>query len=132
MNGRFSLVIILLFSHAFAHAETDNITTAAEPAIIPDTSQKIDLNTPIEAPEPVAPKGNSLDKLIELINNNDMHAAYLLGLEMQEEWEGDEKFDFNFGFAAAQTGHYNQAIFSFERLLQSHSKKLRFPLQPAL
>ena len=145
MNGRFSLVIILLFSHAFAHAEIDNITTAAEPAIIPETSQKTDLNPPVEGPdpvdvkadsvtakpEPVAPKGNSLDKLIELINNNDMHAAYLLGLEMQQEWEGDEKFDFNFGFAAAQTGHYNQAIFSFERLLQSHPKNLRFRLELA-
>ena len=50
---------------------------------------------------------------------------------MQEEWEGDEEFDFNFGFSAAQTGHYNQAIFSFERLLQSYPNNLRFRLELA-
>ena len=133
MNGRFSLVIILLFSFALAHAKTDDLATAAEvpqdPVIAPQDS--VDVKTdPVEV-KTDAVEDTELDKLIQLVNNNDVHGAYLLGLDMQQEWEGDEEFDFNFGFAAAQTGHYNQAIFSFERLLQSHPKNLRFRLELA-
>ena len=54
-----------------------------------------------------------------------------MGASMNSEWEGDEQFDFNFALAAAQTGHYNQAIFPFERLLETYPNNLRFRLELA-
>jgi hypothetical protein len=73
----------------------------------------------------------NLIQFIQLVEATDFNEAYLLGLDLQTEWEGDEEFDFNFGLAAAQTGHYNQAIFSFERLLQAYPNNLRFRLELA-
>jgi Tetratricopeptide repeat len=54
-----------------------------------------------------------------------------MALSMHPEWEGEERFDFNFALAAAQTGHYNQAIFPFERLLEAYPNNPRFRLELA-
>ena len=104
VNGRVTLAAITFFLFISAHAETDNIKEGS---------------------------AKNLTQLIQLVESTDFHAAYLLGLDLQTEWEGDGEFDFNFGFAAAQTGHYNHAIFSFERLLEAHPNNLRFRLELA-
>jgi len=70
-------------------------------------------------------------QLTELIENAQFALAYQLGLSMYSNWEGDEQFDFNFALAAAQTEHYNQAIFPFERLLEAYPNNLRFRLELA-
>ena len=82
------------------------------------------------AQNPVQRK-TSLTELTQLIEQSKFPLAYQLGLTMHEEWEGDEQFDFNFALAASQTGHYNQAIFAFERLLDAHPNNLRFRLEMA-
>ncbi|MFT6114339.1 MAG: hypothetical protein ACJA10_001280 [Oleispira sp.] len=74
---------------------------------------------------------SKLIQLIMLIETSKFDLAYSMGLEMNTEWEGDEKFDFNFALAAAQTGHFNQAVFPFERLLENTPNNLRFRLELA-
>lgn len=72
-----------------------------------------------------------LSQLISLNGQNKFTLAYQLALGMYNNWEGDEQFDFNFALAAAQTAHYNEAIFPFERLLEAHPNNLRFRLELA-
>jgi len=73
----------------------------------------------------------SLDQLEQLIAENKFTLAYQMGLSLRPQWEGEEQFDFNFALAAAQTGHYNQAIFPFERLLDAYPNNARFRLELA-
>ena len=94
VNGRVTLAAITFFLFISAHAEIDNIKEGTD---------------------------EDFTRLIQLVESTDFHAAYLLGLDLQTEWEWDGEFDFNFGFAAAQTGHYNHAIFSFERTFRQLS-----------
>lgn len=108
-----------------APTTTDNNVNIIESSEAPD---------PI--PDPVPDQGpaqskTSLTELTQLIEQSKFPLAYQLGLTMHEEWEGDEQFDFNFALAASQTGHYNQAIFAFERLLDAHPNNLRFRLEMA-
>lgn len=78
-----------------------------------------------------APQGSDLDPLVKLISENKFTLAYRMGLSLQDYWEGDEKFDFHFALAAAQTAHYNEAIFPFQRLLEANPDNLRFRLELA-
>ena len=95
------------------------------------TIENIDKEEPsVEIPNKEKANKN-LSQFIRLVEATEYSDAYALGLELQNEWEGDEQFDFNFGISAAQSGHYNQAIFSFERLLQAYPKNLRFRLELA-
>lgn len=80
---------------------------------------------------PAEEVGSQLKQLITLVEENKFALAYQMGLSMHSEWEGEEQFDFNFALAAAQTGHYNQAIFPFERLLETYPNNLRFRLELA-
>ena len=80
---------------------------------------------------PVDEKELPLYPLIKLVENTEFALAYQMGLDMHFEWEGNEQFDFNFALAAAQTGHYNQAVFPFERLLETYPNNLRFRLELA-
>lgn len=125
MNGRFIPIVITFFITISAYAETNstNEPLKTENAVVKDTA--------ITKGPAKKDSNEKLTQFIQLVEATDFKAAYLLGLNLQIEWEGDETFDFNFGFSAAQTGHYNHAIFSFERLLQTHPNNLRFRLELA-
>ena len=111
-------------------ANSDDLSPPA-PATI-DNSISITENSEPSVPAPTKHKSKtSLTELTQLIEQSKFPLAYQLGLTMHEEWEGDEQFDFNFALAASQTGHYNQAIFAFERLLDAHPNNLRFRLEVA-
>lgn len=86
---------------------------------------------PIIEPVAEAEVDSQLNQLITLIEESKFALAYQIGLQMHSDWEGEEQFDFNFALAAAQTGHYNQAIFPFERLLEAYPNNLRFRLELA-
>lgn len=73
----------------------------------------------------------ALQPLILLNKQNQFGQAYDLAKNMQSDWEGDEEFDFNFGLAAAQTGHFNEAIFAFERLIDTQPNNIRVRLELA-
>lgn len=76
-------------------------------------------------------KNDSLNQLILLNKKNQFEKAYRLAMNMRSEWEGDEVFDFNFALSAAQTKHYNEAIFAFERLLDTQPNNIRIRLELA-
>lgn len=100
----------------------------AEDTILNDTTAN---ESPINENSENKSPNEKLRQFIQLVEAAEFDAAYVLGLDLQAEWEGDEEFDFNFGFSAAQTGHYNHAIFSFERLLHAHPNNLRFRIELA-
>ena len=103
-------------------------------ALNPSSSTAVNDNiskTSNDKPSSPAKNKTSPTELSQLIEQSKFPLAYQLGLTMHEEWEGDEQFDFNFALAASQTGHYNQAIFAFERLLEAHPNNLRFRLEVA-
>jgi hypothetical protein len=76
-------------------------------------------------------EASNLIQLITLIETSKFDLAYSMGLNMSAEWEGNERFDFNFALAAVQTGNFNQAIFPFVRLLDNNPNNLRFRLELA-
>ncbi len=63
------------------------------------------------------------DDMKALVDAGNHQAAYTLGTQNLDEYEGDPIFDFNFGLAALESGHYSDAVFALERVL------LRFPDQ---
>lgn len=79
----------------------------------------------IQQPSPV------ITELSALIENHRYSEAYQYAQDHRSEWEGDGEFDFNYGVAAAQIGHYNEAIFPFERLLEEYPNNARFRLELA-
>lgn len=71
-----------------------------------------------------------VNNIVQLLDSQEFERAYALAVEQQEDWEGDPDFDYVFGIASRNTGHLNQAIFAFERVLQSRpfSKNARLGL----
>lgn len=65
-----------------------------------------------------------MDALAVLLKRQQYPQAYELASRMLEANEGLPKFDFQYGMAAVESGHYDQALFAFERLV------LGFPNQP--
>lgn len=148
MNGRFTLIIITLFISTPSWAESNTILEPTIPDKTINEAEQAIQTTKVIAPENTAPEksviekstagmpeqeqvNDKLNQFIRLVEATEFNDAYNLGLELQSQWEGDEQFDFNFGFSAAQTGHYNQALFSFERLIQAYPNNLRFRLELA-
>jgi tetratricopeptide (TPR) repeat protein len=82
-------------------------------------------------PSPEAAKPAVLVELLTLVEQGNYVMAYELATSHRQDWEGDGEFDFNYGVAAAQTGHYNEAVFSFERLLEAYPGNARFRLELA-
>jgi len=95
-------VLLLLALVLSAHAE-DNIPTN----LTPEQTTKA-----------------RLDALDVLIKRSQYPQAYALADRMVEEFEGEAKFDFQYGLAAVETQHYDEALFAFERLV------MRFPNEP--
>ena len=119
---------------------TENIPAAAAEPLTAVTPLP---ETPPETPAVIAPEAEAaatessaeereiVTKLAQLVSENKFTLAYELGQTHQAEWEGDGEFDFNFGVAAAQTQHFNEAIFAFERLLEEFPNNARFRLELA-
>jgi hypothetical protein len=97
----------------------------------PASTKTIEKPLPVDSIQDAKAQQSDLIALIKLVEENKFTLAYRMGLTLQEFWEGDEKFDFNFALAAAQTAHYNQAVFPFQRLLEAHPNNLRFRLELA-
>ncbi len=57
--------------------------------------------------------------------------AFELAERLVEKLEGDKEFDFQFGMAAVETQHYDQALFAFERLVLNQGDQPRYRLELA-
>jgi tetratricopeptide (TPR) repeat protein len=73
----------------------------------------------------------SVKSLEELNNLNLYSQAYEMAGHLVENHEGEEQFDFNFGLAAVETQHFDQALFAFERLVLNDGEQPRYRLELA-
>lgn len=72
-----------------------------------------------------------MDALAVLIKRQQYPQAYELATRMLPEKEGLPKFDFQYGMAAVESGHYDQALFAFERLVLGFPNQTRYRLELA-
>ena len=72
-----------------------------------------------------------LDALDVLIKRSQYEQAFKLADRLVEQFEGDPKFDFQYGMSAVETGHYDEALFAFERLVFTYPKEPRYRLELA-
>ncbi len=78
-----------------------------------------------------SPDKNSREDLDQLIEEKQYLQAYDLGENLLVEYEGDSEFDFQYGLAAIETAHYDQALFAFERLILLKANQPRYRLELA-
>lgn len=72
-----------------------------------------------------------INTLRELVDSGQSEKAFTLASSERVRLEGYEEFDFYYGLAAAQTGHFQEALFPFERLTDLYPDNLRFRLELA-
>ena len=60
---------------------------------------------------------NPIETLRELVAQGQYQRAFELGQAAEERFEGRAEFDFHYGLAALETGHYPEAIFALERVV---------------
>ncbi len=73
----------------------------------------------------------SLRKLAALNKSLQFNQAFTLAQNLVEGHEGDTEFDFQYGIAAIETRHYDQALFAFERLVLNEKNQPRYRLELA-
>lgn len=72
------------------------------------------------APQVTAELKQDVERLSELIENDQGEAAYHEAQKLLIDYEGEPAFDFVYGLAAQAVGNYHQAVFSFERVVKNH------------
>lgn len=72
---------------------------------------------------------DSLQTLKELMAQGQYERAWALGQAAEARYEGDAEFDFQYGLAALESGHYAEAIFALERVVFRQPAQLRVRLE---
>jgi len=72
-----------------------------------------------------------LKNLQELADKGEYKQGYDLASSMLDDHEGQDKFDFYYGLHALESGHANEATFTFERLTLLNPQVLRYRLELA-
>ncbi|EAT12820.1 protein containing tetratricopeptide repeat [Oceanobacter sp. RED65] len=72
-----------------------------------------------------------LKQLELLVNARQFDQAYSLASSIRNNEEGRPSFDFYYGLAAIETGHFDEALFAFERLLFYQPNNPRYRLELA-
>ncbi|MBV1788034.1 DUF560 domain-containing protein [Marinobacterium sp. D7] len=74
----------------------------------------------VVAAGPVSAQTSSeVERLTQLNQRGEFAKAYSLALEQRQQLEGLASFDLQYGIAAIDSGHPNEAIFAFERVLMA-------------
>lgn len=94
-----------------------------------DTETAAKTITPSDAPPLTLQQVNQ--QLATLIDRQDYLTAYQQARSLLSRYEGEPAFDFYYGFSAAQLGHFNEALFSFERLSSHYPEVARYRLELA-
>ena len=74
---------------------------------------------------------NPTETIKTLYAQGQFEQAYNLGRAAEFNWEGDPDFDFNYGLAAIESGHYEDAVFALERVVFLRPDILRLRLELA-
>lgn len=80
------------------------------------------------------PQVQTSDPLVTLrlaVEQGQYQQAYAVAQQQLLAYEGDPSFDFYYGFSAAQTGNYQEALFVFERLISAYPDVIRYRLELA-
>ena len=114
-----------------------NILTASNGFAADATNTTTNSNLATEQPpnnsvksKPIDPK-LQLEALDVLIKRRQYKQAFSLASRLVEAYEGETKFDFQYGMAAVETGHYDEALFAFERLVLVFPSEARYRLELA-
>ena len=87
-----------------------------------------DKNSLPEAKKSIVTSVQSLEEL----NSLNLHRqAFEMAEQLIDNHEGEEQFDFQFGLAAVETQHFDQALFAFERLVLNDGAQPRYRLELA-
>lgn len=73
---------------------------------------------------------SDIEQLTKLINAAEYEQAYRYA-EQQTQWLGEIQFDYLQGIAALKTSHYHEAVFAFERVINTNPKWQEARLQLA-
>ena len=76
-------------------------------------------------------RADVVEDLRALYARGDSAAAYALAIRHQLDMEGDPAFDYEFGIAAIDSGHYSQGVFALERVLLQNPDDHRTRLELA-
>lgn len=76
-------------------------------------------------------RADVVEDLRALYARGDSAAAYALAIQHQLDMEGDPAFDYEFGIAAIDSGHYSQGVFALERVLLQNPDDHRTRLELA-
>ncbi|HWK54876.1 MAG TPA: porin family protein [Hyphomicrobiales bacterium] len=82
-------------------------------------------------PALAASSQDELRPLDNLVEERRFPDAYALAQTLLNDWEGEPEFDFLYGTAALESGHANEAVFAFERLVRGYPAEPRFKLELA-
>lgn len=80
-------------------------------------------------PPMAAAAPDSLATIKELLSQQQYQRAYEQASAAEERYEGDPEFDFAYGLAALESGHYPEAIFALERVMLARPDQLRVRLE---
>ncbi|OUR68391.1 hypothetical protein A9Q73_03945 [Bermanella sp. 47_1433_sub80_T6] len=67
-----------------------------------------------------------LEALAVLVKRKQYPQAFSLADRLAQLYEGDATFDFQYGMAAVETRHYDEALFAFERLVIGAPEQARY------
>ncbi len=98
-----------------AASETDKILEEAEAAAQAEADAK-----PL-----------TVESMRALVDKGEYEEAYSQGQQMLFDYEGDPEFDLLYGTSAVELGHNQEAIFTFERLLEDEPENIRYKLELA-
>ncbi|MDZ7827317.1 MAG: tetratricopeptide repeat protein [Gammaproteobacteria bacterium] len=80
-------------------------------------------------PPMVSAAPDSLATIKELLSQQQYQRAYEQASAAEERYEGNPEFDFAYGLAALESGHYPEAIFALERVMLARPDQLRVRLE---
>lgn len=129
-------LVITEESQTASDAEQEQPVTELQPVEEARSDRNDNASLPTDQPDPQAADANQSPQTVnqqleKLIADKAYEQAFTLGSTHLNEMEGDAVFDFHYGFAAAQLGQYNDALFPFERLVASYPSVLRYRLELA-
>ncbi|MEE4302285.1 MAG: tetratricopeptide repeat protein [Pseudomonadales bacterium] len=89
------------------------------------------LATVLAGPATLQAAPDSLSTIRELVEQGQYERAYEHALAAEERYEGNPDFDFYYGLAALEAGHYGEAVFALERVVFAQPDQLRVRLELA-
>lgn len=118
------LVCFIILAAPKGHAETVSQSLS-------DALPKQEINQQPSQDSETVDRTLQLDALDVLIKRRQYKQAFALSSRLVQEHEGEPKFDFQYGMSAVETGHYDDALFAFERLVFTYPNQARYRLELA-